>query len=188
MWGLRIYNNVLTCHSNTGTSPMAAKKKPTVRKKATETEPAWKSRPTTVAGYLESLPPEKRAVVTAGRKLVRANIPEGYAEFMNWGVINWGIPLSEFSNTYNGQPLCYVALGANKHNASLHLMGCYANPTQIAFLKDQFKKAGKRFDMGKSCLHFKTLDDLELKSVAKVIGSVTPAQYLAMYKKVKGLI
>ena len=66
-------------------------------------------------------------------------------------------------------------------------MGCYANPKQTAFLKDEFKKAGKRFDMGKACLQFKTLDDLELKSLGKVIGSVTPGQYLEMYKRVKGL-
>jgi hypothetical protein len=49
------------------------------------------------------------------------------------------------------------------------------------------KKAGKKFDMGKSCLRFKSLDDLELKSLGKVIGSVTPGQYLEMYKRVKWL-
>jgi hypothetical protein len=168
-------------------SPARPKPKAAARKKAAKSKPAWKSRPTTVDGYLESLPAEKRAVIAAGRKLVQANIPKGYAEFMNWGVINWGIQLSEFSNTYNGQPLCYVALGANKHNASLHLMGCYANPKQTAFLKDEFKKAGKRFDMGKACLRFKSLDDLELKSLGKVIGSATPTQYLEMYRRVKGL-
>jgi len=99
--------------------------KPATKKKAVQSEPGWKSRPTTVAGYLESLAPETRALIAATRKLVRANIPKGYAEFMNWGVINWGIPLSEFSNTYNGQPLCYVALGAQKNYSSLYLMGCY---------------------------------------------------------------
>jgi len=41
--------------------------------------------------------------------------------------------------------------------------------------------------MGKACLRFKSLDDLELKSLGKVIGSVTPGQYLEMYKRVKGL-
>ena len=165
---------------------MAAKKKPTVRKKATKA-PAWKSRPSTVEGYIESLPPGKREVIEAARKLVRANIPKGYAEFMNWGAINWGIPLAEFSNTYNGHPLCYVALGANKNKNSLHLMGCYGDVNQTAFLKDEFKKAGKTFDMGKAWLHFNTLDDLELKSVAKVIGMVTPGEFLEHYKKVKGL-
>lgn len=166
---------------------MATSKKPSVRKKATKAEPARKSKPTSVEGFLENLPPDKRAAMEAARRLVRANIPKGYAEFMNWGAINWGIPLAEFSNTYNGQPLCYVALSANKNKNSLHLMGCYGDARQIAFLKDEFKKAGKTFDMGKACLHFNTLEDLELKSVAKVIGSVTKEQFLENYKKVKGL-
>ena len=83
------------------------------------------ARPTTVAAYLASLTPEKRAVIEEARALVHRHIPKGYAEFMNWGVINWGIPLEEFSNTHNGQPLCYVGLGAKKSYNSLYLMGAY---------------------------------------------------------------
>jgi hypothetical protein len=152
--------------------------------KARKTAPA---KAKTVAEYLAGMTPEKRAVITAARKLVRANIPKGYAEFMSWGVINWGIPLSEFSNTYNGHPLCYIALGAQANHNALYLMGCYGDARQTAFLKEEFKKAGKKFDMGKSCLRFKTLDDLELKSLGKVIGMVSPQQFLDQYKKVKGL-
>ncbi len=76
------------------------------------------TRPTTVAAYLASLTPERRAVIEEARALVRKHISKGYAEFMNWGVINWGIPLAEFSDTYNGQPLCYVALGATWGSAA----------------------------------------------------------------------
>ena len=83
------------------------------------------ARPTTVAAYLDSLTPDKRAVIEQARALVRKHIPKGYAEFMNWGVINWGIPLEEFPDTNNGQPLCYVALGAKKSYNSLYLMGAY---------------------------------------------------------------
>jgi hypothetical protein len=152
------------------------------------------ARPTTVAAYLASLTPEKRTVIEAARAFVHRHIPKGYAEFMNWGVINWGIPLEEFSNTYNGQPLCYVALGAHKSYNSLYLMGAYdgssgdyTSPFSQKLLVDAFKKAGKRLDMGKCCLHFKQLDDLELTSVATVIAMSTPADYLAYYKRVKGL-
>ena len=60
------------------------------------------ARPTTVAAYLASLTPEKRRVIEEARGFVHKHIPRGYAEFMNWGVINWGIPLEEFSNTHNG--------------------------------------------------------------------------------------
>ena len=152
------------------------------------------ARPSTVNAYLASLTPEKRAVMEKARAFVRMHIPKGYAEFMNWGVINWGIPLEKFSNTYNGQPLCYVGLGAQKNYNSLYLMGAYdisngkyTTPFSENLLADAFKKAGKRLDMGKCCLHFKELDDLELTSVAKVIAMSTPKQYLAYYKRVKGL-
>ena len=65
--------------------------------------------------------------------------------------------------------------------------GKYTTPFPETLLVDAFKKAGKRLDMGKCCLHFKKLDDLELTSVAKVIAMSTPKEYLAYYKRVKGL-
>jgi hypothetical protein len=172
-------------HSNMRNSSMAARK-PRSKAKA--------ARPTTVAAYLASLTREKRAVIEEARALVHTHIPKGYAEFMNWGVINWGIPLEEFSDTHNGQPLCYVGLGAKKSYNSLYLMGAfdssngkYTTPFSERLLVDAFKKAGKRLDMGKCCLHFKKLDDLELTSVAKVIAMSTPKEYIAYYKRVKGL-
>jgi len=41
--------------------------------------------------------------------------------------------------------------------------------------------------MGKCCLHFKKLDDLELTSVAKVIAMSTPKEYIAYYKRARGI-
>lgn len=164
---------------------------PARRSRATTTA----TRPTTVAAYLASLTPEKRAVIQETLAFVRRHIPKGYAEFMNWGVINWGIPLEEFSNTHNRQPLCYVGLGAQKNYNSLYLMGAYdssngkyTTPFAVKLLADAYKKAGKRLDMGKCCLHFKAFDDLELTSVAKVIAMSTPKEYIAYYKRVKGLV
>ena len=148
---------------------------------------ATAARPSTVADYLASLTPERRVVIEEARTLVHKHISKGYAEFMNWGVINWGIPLEEFADTYNGQPLCYVGLGAQKNYNSYYLMGAYDGSNGADLLAEAFKKAGKRLDMGKCCLHFKTLDDLELASVAKVIGMSTPKEYLAYYKRTKGL-
>lgn len=162
-----------------------AAKKTSPRKKAPGKPKS--ARPTTVAAYLAALPPDRRAICIAAQKFVRANIASDYAEFMSWGVINWGIPLEVFSNTYNGYPLCFVALGANKNSFSLHLLGAYFNPGAHEMLSSEFAKAGKRLDMGKGCLRFKSLDDLELKSVAKVIGSQTAKEYLAFYRQLKGV-
>ena len=133
-------------------------------------------------------------VVSAVRDLVRRHMPAGYRETMNWGMITWELPLARYPDTYNGQPLCYVGLGAHKTYNSLYLMGTYGSsdgkytsPFSEKLLVDAFKKAGKRLDMGKCCLHFKELDDLELTSVATVIAMSTPKEYIAYYRRVKGL-
>jgi len=102
---------------------------------------------------------------------------------MNWGAITWEVPLSRFPKTPNGQPLCYVSLAAHKNFCTLYLMGAYANSRQFAELKQAFAQAGKKFDMGRSCLHFKAPDDLELDAIGKVIASYTPDQWIAVMEK-----
>ena len=145
------------------------------------------SRATSVAAYLKELPAERRAVVSAVRDVIRRHLPAGYREVMNFGMITYDIPLERYPDTYNGQPLCYVALGAQKNYNSFYLMGAHDGSNGAGLLAEAFKKAGKRLDMGKCCLRFMTLGDLELTSVAKVIGMSTPKEFVAYYKRTKGL-
>ena len=137
----------------------------------------------TPAEYLASLPAERRAVIAAVRDVVNQYIPTGYQEAMNWGAITWEVPFSRFPKTPNGQPLCYVSLAAHKNFCTLYLMGAYANSRQFAELKQAFAQAGKKLDMGKSCLHFKEPEDLELNAIGKVIASYTPDQWIAVMEK-----
>src|ERR1700738_2192231 len=80
---------------------------------------------TTVDAYLETLLPERRAVMAAVREVVRTNLPHGYTETMEWGMIGYGIPLERYPNTYNGQRLCYAAIAAQKNHYSLYVMSAY---------------------------------------------------------------
>ena len=135
--------------------------------------------------YLGGLPEDRREAVTELRKLIRKNLPKGYDEAVNWGMLCYQIPLERYPDTYNGQPLGYVALASQKNHLSLYLMIPYMDPTQDAALKEGFAKAGKKLDMGKSCLRFRKLDDLALDVVAKVIASTPPAEYIKLYEKTK---
>jgi len=135
-----------------------------------------------VAGYLKLLPPEQRKSLAAVRKVVRENLPRGYKEEIGWGAITYAIPLRDYPNTYNGQPLCIAALTAGKHRCSLHLMAAYGDSDTRQWLEEQFRKSGKKLDMGKACIHFKAPDDLPLDAIAKVIAKVTPEKYIARYE------
>jgi len=137
----------------------------------------------TPLAYLESLPADRRAAISTVRDVVNTHIPAGYQEAMNWGAITWEVPLTRYPKTPNGQPLCYVSLAAHKNFCTLYLMGAYSNSAQYAALKDAFTRAGKKFDMGKSCLHFKRPEDLELEAIAKVVASYTPDQWIAVMEQ-----
>jgi hypothetical protein len=138
---------------------------------------------TSVVEYLASLPPDRRKAITTVRKTVRDNIGSGYSEIFGWGMIMWGVPLSRYPDTYNKQPLCSVALASQKNYCSLYLMGCYGDVGQLAELKQAFADAGKKLDMGKSCVHFQQADDLPLAAIGKLIGRVSVERWIEIYEK-----
>jgi hypothetical protein len=139
----------------------------------------------TVAEYLAELPAERRKVIAAVRKAIRANLPKGYAERMNWGMIAYEVPLKRFADTYNGQPLLYLALAAQKNNYALYSMCVYGSPVLLKWLKEEFKKAGRRLDMGKSCIRFKDLDGMPLEVVGRLAAQVPVDRYIEYYESVK---
>jgi hypothetical protein len=141
------------------------------------------SKATTVEKYLEELPPERREVVSEVRKTILENLPEGYAESMNWGMISYEIPLEDYPDTYNGQPLGYLALAAQKRYYSLYMMGVYGDPEQEAKLEEGFEEAGKKLDMGKSCLRFRKLEDIPLDVIGELVASTPPQVMIAQYEK-----
>lgn len=55
----------------------------------------------------------------------------------------------------------------------------YAGPAQRRYLQRGFAKSGKALDMGKSCIHFRTADDLPLPLIGELVASTTPDQWIA---------
>ena len=141
------------------------------------------SKAVTVEEYLAELPEERRGVIARVRNVVKKNLPEGYRETMGYGMITWEIPLSEYPDTYNGKPLAVAGLAAQKNYSSLYLLGAYADPVQTKALQDGFKAAGKKLDMGQSCVRFKTSDDLPLDVIADVVASMPPARLIEITEK-----
>jgi uncharacterized protein YdhG (YjbR/CyaY superfamily) len=140
------------------------------------------SRANTVDEYLASLPEDRREVVAAVRRLVKKNLPKGYKEVMNWGMITYEVPLKQYPNTYNKQPLCFVAVAAQKNHFAIY-MNCFMTGTsREKALRDGFAKAGKKLDMGKSCIRFKKLEDISLDTIGKAIADVPVDEYIAMYE------
>ena len=136
-----------------------------------------------VAEYLEALPAAKREAISTVRDVVLANLPEGYVEGMEYGMIYYSVPLTRYPETYNGHPLCYAGLAAQKNHNAIYLMGVYGDDQSAKQFKDAFAKSGKKLDMGKSCVRFKSPDDLALDAIATAIASMPVDAYIAMYEQ-----
>ena len=107
-----------------------------------------KSDAETVDAYLAELPDDRRKVVEQVRETILANLPEGYEEAMGWGMISYQIPLARYPDTYNGKPLAYINLAAQKRHYALYLMGVYQDEALAVALKAGFAVAGKRAGYG----------------------------------------
>jgi hypothetical protein len=138
---------------------------------------------TTVAEYLDSLPADRRAALSAVRRVIRKNLPKGIVETMNWGMISYEIPLKTYPDTYNGQPLMYAALGSQKNHMAVYLTAVYGSQKLREEFEAAYRASGKKLDMGKSCVRFRTLDGLPLDVIGNAIGSCTVEQYIATFEK-----
>ena len=140
------------------------------------------SRAETVEAYLASLPADRRAAVAALRKVIRRNLPRGFEEGMQYGMIGYYVPLSRYPTTYNGQALAAAALGSQKGHMSLYLMSVYGDPTLKTWFERSFRAAGKKLDMGKSCVRFKKLEDLPLDVIGATIAKLDVDRFIATYE------
>src|SRR5262245_58172137 len=140
------------------------------------------SKAKTVAEYIASLPEERQGAIKTVRSVIKKHLPEGYKEGMDYGYIGWSVPLSAYPDTYNGQPLCYAALASQKNHLALYLMCVYGNKEVETWFREEFRKAGKKLDMGKSCVRFRKLEDLPLKVIGQTIKRVPPKAYITRYE------
>ena len=131
--------------------------------------------------YLESIPQDRRPVIEQVRQLILDNLPEGYVETVNWGMLSYEIPLEVFPETYNNQPLSYVGLAAQKQKNSLYLMAVYSSSEAYQSLMEAYAAKGLKPDLGKSCLRFRKAEDLPLEKVAELIRLKTPKEYIETY-------
>lgn len=137
----------------------------------------------TVAQYLTELPADRRSALETVRQTILANLPAGYEEAMNWGVITYQVPLARYPDTYNGQPLAYAALASQKNYMAVYLTGIYMDDVARGRFEATYRATGKRYDVGKSCVRFRKLDDLPLALIGESIALFSVDEFIARVQK-----
>jgi hypothetical protein len=144
------------------------------------------SKAATPQEYIDSLPEDRKKIMSDLRNAIKKNLPKGFSEAMGYGMLGYVVPHSLYPAGYHcdpKQPLPFLGLASQKNFVAVYHMGVYANPKLLKWFTDEFKKhSTKKLDMGKSCIRFKKAEDVPLKLIGELAGKVTPKEWIEWYE------
>lgn len=143
------------------------------------------SKATTVNEYIASLPDDRAEIIAALRKEIVKNLPKGFEETMQYGMISYVVPHKLYAAGYHTNPkdaLPFMSIASQKNHIAVYHMAVYAGPLHDWFVKEWKNVSNKKLDMGKSCIRFKKPEDVPVKLFGKLSAKMTPKQWIETYE------
>lgn len=140
-----------------------------------------------VEEYLANIPDERKEIINQIRDVVNKNLPEGFEEQLNYGMIGWVIPHSVYPAGYHCDPklpLPFMNLASQKNHIGFYHMGVYANPELLSwFEKEYAERAPTKLNMGKSCVRFKKPEHVPVELLGELVSKMTAEDWINLYEK-----
>ncbi len=136
--------------------------------------------------YITQVPEERQEVLTKLREVIKENLPEGFQEGIQYGMIGYFVPHSLYPDGYHcnpSEPLPFMSFASQKNSVNLYHMGIYAVPEIYDWFVGEYPKHCKRkLDMGKSCIRFKKVEDIPYQLIGELCAKFTPEQWITIYE------
>ncbi len=137
--------------------------------------------------YTLQLPEERQTAINKLREVIKANLPEGFAETINYGMIGYVVPHQIYPSGYHCDPklpLPFMNIASQKNFVAVYHMGIYANPELMDWFLAEFPKhSNRKLDMGKSCMRFKKMEDIPYDLIGELASKMTVKDWVSLYEK-----
>ncbi|MDC6387586.1 DUF1801 domain-containing protein [Maribacter sp. PR1] len=137
--------------------------------------------------YISQLPAERKEVISKIRERILKNLPEGFEEQISYGMLGYVVPHNLYPDGYHVKPelpLPFVNLASQKNYIALYHSGIYADKNILDWFIKEFPKHCKRkLDMGKSCIRFKSMDDIPYDLIGELCSKITVQDWINLYEK-----
>ncbi len=136
--------------------------------------------------YIHAQPLERQTPLSNVRQVIRDNLPQGFQEVIQYGMIGYVVPHALYPSGYHvnpKEPLPYMSLANQKGYIAIYHMGIYANEELLKWFVDSYDalKIGK-LDMGKSCIRLKRMDKIPLALIGDLCTKLTVEDYIISYE------
>jgi len=140
----------------------------------------------TTKDYISQLPEERQEVILKLRKVILDNLPKGYEEQMNYGMLGYVVPHSIYPDGYHCDtklPLPFMNLASQKNFVAVYHMGIYANKELMDWFIDEYPNYSKRkLDMGKSCIRFKKIEEIPYDLIGELASKISVVEWIKIYE------
>ncbi|MEN9524784.1 MAG: hypothetical protein RLZZ256_168 [Bacteroidota bacterium] len=140
-----------------------------------------------IAEYISALPTDRQKVMEQLRKIIKKNLPKGFSEEMNYGMIGYVVPHTLYPPGYHCKPtnpLPFMNIASQKNFIAVYHMGLYADEKLMKWFTTEYPKhTVAKLDMGKSCIRFKKPDQIPMKLIAELAAKMTTKQWIELYEK-----
>lgn len=147
------------------------------------------SKATTVEAYMKEIPADRLEAMSKLRKVIKKNIPKGFQECMNYGMIGYVVPHKLYAEGYHcdpSMPLPFMNIASQKNNISVYHMGIYADQKLLKWFEGEYKKLNiGKLDMGKSCIRFKNMDKIPFDLIGQLAAKMTVDDWVGRYEEMK---
>ena len=142
---------------------------------------------TTPDELINNAPEERKEALRKLRKTILDNLPEGFRECINYGMVGYVVPHSLYPPGYHCDPklpLPFLSFASQKNFIAFYHMGLYANPELLNWFVSEYQQVSKtKLDMGKSCVRFKKPDQIPFDLIGKLVSKITPEEWITLYEK-----
>lgn len=136
--------------------------------------------------YIKAIPEERQPIMRALRKVIKDNLPKGFSEEINYGMIGYVIPHSLYPDGYHCDPklpLPFMNIASQKNFIAIYHSGIYADQELMNWFVNEYPKYVKtKLDMGKSCIRFKKIDQIPLKLIGELASKMTAQEWIFLYE------
>ena len=140
-----------------------------------------------VKDYLQKVPKERIEYFNRLRKTILANLPKGFNEQLNYGMIGYVVPHGIYPDGYHCDPklpLPFANIASQKHFIGFYHMGLYAKPELLEWFVNEYPKhSDAKLDMGKSCIRFKKMDKIPYELIGKLMRKMSVNDWIKLYEK-----
>lgn len=140
----------------------------------------------TVEEYINQLPEDRKMIMNRLRKTIKNNLPNGFEETMNYGMIGYVVPHSLYPKGYHCSPdlpLPFMNIASQKNFIGLYHMGIYSSAELLNWFKTAYSNQIKtKIDMGKSCIRFKKMDEIPYDLIGELSTKMNPQEWIEKYE------